>query len=99
MDEDSDPMPETPKGRLWASLGLPALVTLVGSLIAGWLAKGGDRFEFLFVLPFGALAILVGYLMFSSVWRGESVYLISFCYLIGQLILCTGVWFGCCIIS
>ena len=95
------PPPEIPKGKLWAALSIPPVVTVVGTFVAGSsYTSNSYGIEFLFVLPVGLLAILVCLCYFVSAWkvryRGRSLVLTSIGYFLGQIILCLALWYGSC---
>ena len=101
--EVPSPPPEIPRGKLWTSLLLPLGITFIGSVIAAMVAEPSTygRAEFLVVLPVGLVAILVCLAVFISAWRvryrGTSLVLTGFGFLLGQVILCLALWFGCCV--
>lgn len=97
------PPPEVPKNKLWASLSIPPVVTLIGTLVTGGTYDPHNYgIEFLFVLPLGLLAILGCLGLFISAWkvryRGRSLVLTSIGYVLGQIVLCLGLWFGTCLL-
>ena len=97
------PLPEVPRGKLWTSLSIPPVATIIGTLIAGSVAnRNGYGVELLFVLPVGLIAILISMAFFIQAWRvryhGRSLVLTSIGFLLGQIILCIGLWFGCCLL-
>lgn len=97
------PPPEIPKGKLWTALLLPPVIMCIGSLLIA-LGRRQSSYgeEFLVMLPLGLAAILVTSVLFVRVWRvryhGRSLVLTTLGYILGQIILCLAVWFGCCLI-
>lgn len=95
------PPPEIPRGRLWASLGIPPVITIIGTIILS-LAFGDRNYgiEILWMLPVSLLAIIVCLVYFILAWRvryrGRTLVLTAIGYFLGQVILCLCVWFGCC---
>lgn len=97
------PPPEVPKNKLWASLSIPPAVTVMGTFLAGGAhTPSSYGIEFLFVLPVGLLTILCCLVTFINAWkvryRGRSLVLTSIGYVLGQIILCLGLWFGTCLL-
>ncbi len=98
------PPPEIPKGKLWTALLLPPAIMCAGSLIVGDAAARSSSYgeEFLVMLPVGLVTILVTAVLFVRVWgvryHGRSLVLTTLGYILGQVILCFAVWFGCCLI-
>lgn len=95
------PPPEIPKGKLWAALSIPPVVTVIGTFVAGSSTNPNSYgIELLFVLPLGLLAIVVCLCYFVSAWkvryRGRSLVLTSIGYFLGQIILCLALWYGSC---
>lgn len=101
--EVPSPPPEIPKGKLWTALLLPLGITFLGSVIAAMVAEPSQygRGEFLVVLPVSLVAILACLVEFISAWkvryRGRSLVLTGIGFLLGQVILCLALWFGCCV--
>lgn len=98
------PPPEVPKNKLWASLSIPPVVTVIATfLVGGTYQSQNYGIEFLYVLPLGLLTILGCLAVFVSAWkvryRGRSLVLTSFGYVLGQIILCLGLWFGACMLT
>jgi hypothetical protein len=97
------PPPEIPKGKLWAALLLPPTITCIGTLIAREAARRSHSYgeEILIMLPVGLVAILTTSVLFVRVWgvryHGRSLVLTTIGYIIGQIVLCLAVWFGCCL--
>jgi hypothetical protein len=86
------PPPEIPKGKLWAALSVPPVVTVIGTFVAGSsLSTGGYGIEFLFVLPVALLAIVACLCHFVSAWkvryRGRSLVLASIGYFLGRILV------------
>lgn len=98
--EIPQPSPEIPKGKLWTALLMPPVVTVVGGLIALAVAQDHGE-ELLLVLPVSLVAILIGAVLFVPTWgvryRGRSLVLTTIGYILGQIILCLVLWFGCCL--
>lgn len=99
--EVPSPPPEVPKNKLWASLTIPPLITIICTMgIGGIYDRSGYGIEFLFVLPVGLLTILVCLVSFISAWkvryRGRSLVLTSIGYVLGQIIFCLALWYGAC---
>jgi hypothetical protein len=98
------PPPEIPKGKLWTALLLPPAIMCTGSLIARDVASRSRSYgeEFLVMLPVGLVAILATSVLFVRVWgvryHGRSLVLTTIGYILGQIVLCLAVWFGCCLI-
>lgn len=97
------PPPEVPKNKLWASLSIPPVLTVIGTLVAGGAhSPTSYGIEFLFVLPVGLLTIFCCLVPFIKAWgvryRGRSLVLTSIGYVLGQIILCLGLWFGTCLL-
>jgi len=98
------PPPEIPRGKLWTALLLPPVIMCLGSLIAREAASRSSSYgeEFLVMLPVGLVTILATAVLFVRVWRvryhGRSLVLTTLGYILGQIILCLAVWFGCCLI-
>ncbi len=97
------PLPEVPRGKLWKSLSIPPVVTLIGSVMAGSVATSNSYgIEYLFVLPAGLTAIIIALILFIRAWRvryhGRSLVLTGIGFFLGQIILCLGLWFGCCML-
>jgi hypothetical protein len=95
--------PMIPRGKLWASLAIPPVICVIGTLAAGSAYAGNSYgFEFLYVLPVGLLAILIGLGFFIQAWRvryrGRSLALTASGYFFGQIILCLTLWFGTCML-
>lgn len=95
------PPPEVPKNKLWATLLIPPLFTLIFTIVIGGVRNQTSYGEeFLLVLPAGLLVILFCLVSFVSAWKvryhGRSLVLTSIGYLLGQIILCLGLWFGGC---
>lgn len=95
--------PPIPRGKLWASLVTPPGISVIGTLVAGaYATQNSYGIEFLFVLPLGLLAILVCLAFFISAWRvryrGRSLVLTGFGFLLGQIIVCLTLWFGTCMV-
>jgi hypothetical protein len=95
------PPPDIPRGLLWTSLMAPPLMTSILTMVIGATYKRTSYGEaFLLVLPVALLTILFCLASFVSAWkvryRGRSLVLTSFGYLLGQIILCLGLWFGGC---
>lgn len=93
--------PRLASNRLWLWLLLPMGLVLLANLFVGWVIKpGAYAANFLGVLPFGLLVILVCYGFFFAqvrkVYRGGSLVFLSFAYLFGEILLCLTVWFGSC---
>jgi hypothetical protein len=104
VPEVPTPPPEIPKGKLWTALLLPPVIMCFGSLIAREAASRSSGYgeEFLVMLPVGLVAILATSVLFVRAWRvryhGRSLVLTTLGYILGQIILCLAVWFGCCLI-
>jgi cell division protein FtsW (lipid II flippase) len=102
--ETPAPPPEIPKGKLWTALLLPPAIMCFGSLIARDAASRSLSYgeEFLVMLPVGLVTILATAVLFVQVWRiryrGRSLVLTTLGYILGQIVLCLAVWFGCCLI-
>jgi len=98
------PPPEIPKGKLWAALLVPPALMCAGSLIARDAASRSSSYgeEFLVMLPVGLVTILATSVLFVRVWgiryHGRSLVLTTLGYILGQIVLCLAVWFGCCLI-
>ncbi|MEK7951391.1 hypothetical protein [Luteolibacter soli] len=98
------PPPEIPKEKLWLALLLPPAIMCFGSLIARNAAAHSSSYgtEFLVMLPVGLVAILVTSVLFVRAWgvrySGRSLVLTTIGYILGQIVLCLAVWFGCCLI-
>jgi hypothetical protein len=98
------PLPEIPRGKLWTALLLPPGIMCIGSLIARDVASRSVSYgeEFLVMLPVGLVTILVTAVLFVRAWgvrySGRSLVLTTLGYILGQIILCLAVWFGCCLI-
>ena len=98
------PPPEIPKEKLWTALFLPPVVMCVGSLIARAAVMQNSSYgeEYLVMLPVGLVTILVTAVLFVRVWRvryrGRSLVLTTIGYILGQIVLCLAVWFGCCLL-
>ena len=95
------PPPEIPRGKLWAALSIPPVVTVAGTFVAGSSTHPNSYgIELLYVLPVGLLAIVVCLCYFVSAWkvryRGRSLVLTSIGYFLGQIILCLALWYGSC---
>jgi hypothetical protein len=97
------PPPEIPKGKLWTALLLPPAVMCFGSLLIALNRRHSSYGEeFLVMLPVGLVAILATSVAFVQAWgvryHGRSLVLTTLGYILGQIILCLAVWFGCCLI-
>lgn len=97
------PPPEVPKNKLWATLLIPPVLTVIGTFVAGATYNSNNYgMEFLAVLPVGLLTILCCLITFINAWkvryRGRSLVLTSIGYVLGQIILCLGLWFGTCLL-
>lgn len=97
------PPPEVPKNKLWASLLVPPVLTVIGTFVVGGTYNSNNYgIEFLCVLPLGLLTILCCLVIFVRAWRvryrGQSLVLTSIGYVLGQIILCLGLWFGACML-
>lgn len=89
------PPPEIPQKALWALLLIPPGVTFVLSLLTG------DGNLMLAVPLLGIMTILFWQGKFVAVmrrrYRGRSMTLMGFFFLIGQMIICFCLWFGTCL--
>jgi hypothetical protein len=99
------PPPEIPRGKLWRALLAPSVVTVIGTLIASAAARSNRSYgeELLLMLPIGLVLILLAAIPFSKAlgvrYRGRSLVLTTIGFILGQIILCLGLWFGCCLVS
>lgn len=103
IPEIPSPPPEVPKGKLWVSLLMPPAVTVLLTFFTGiTIDLRNYGIEFLYILPFCLVAIVFGQFAFTSAWRtryrGRTLVLTSIGYFLGQIVLCLGLWFGCCLI-
>lgn len=98
------PPPEIPKEKLWTALFLPPVVMCIGSLIARAAALRSPNYgmELLVMLPVGLVTILATAVLFVRAWgvrySGRSLVLTTIGYILGQIVLCLAVWFGCCLL-
>ncbi|WP_193212757.1 hypothetical protein [Luteolibacter marinus] len=99
-----EPVPEVPRRKLWTSLMVPPLVTAIATLVLSGVANAGRNYgaELLFVLPLGLVTILICMVPFTQAlkvrYRGRGLVLTSIGYLLGQIIVCLCLWFGCCVL-
>ncbi|MCH7226736.1 hypothetical protein [Haloferula sp. A504] len=105
MDEVPEipaPPPEVPRGRLWASLGIPPGITILGTIILSVAFRDSHNYgmEILLMLPVGLIAIITCLVFFILAWRvryhGRTLVLTAIGYFLGQIILCLCLWYGCC---
>ncbi|BCX48043.1 hypothetical protein HAHE_19510 [Haloferula helveola] len=105
MDEEPEipaPPPEVPRGRLWGSLVVPPILTVLGTIILALIGSSGMNYgaEVLLMLPIGLVAIIICLVYFILAWRvryhGRTLVLTSIGYFLGQIILCLCLWYGCC---
>ncbi|MEP4076591.1 hypothetical protein [Haloferula sp.] len=104
MNEPLDP-PEIPKGKLWASLTIPPLVTVFCILFVSALPDpdyGPFGIGTFFILLVDLVTIIICLVIFIRAWRvrshGRGLVLTSIAYFLGQVIICLCVWFGCCLV-
>ena len=92
---EPSPPPEIPRKALWASLLIPPGITLLLSL----LTEDGNLI--LAVPLLGIIAILFCQGQFTELmkrrYQGRSVALMGFFFFMGQVIICTCLWFGTCL--
>lgn len=99
------PPPEIPRGRLWRALLVPSIVTVIGTLVASAAARSNGSYgeELLLMLPVGLVVILLAAVPFAKAlgvrYRGRSLVLTTIGFILGQIILCLALWFGCCLVS
>jgi len=97
---NGSPLRDRGKKVLWASLfGPPAVVVLSNLILARGIGGGEYSANYLYTLPSGGIAILVGLIAFSRATtflpRGR-FWALQFAYLPGQIVLCLIIWAGSC---
>lgn len=108
MESSAPPVPVVPppihRGKMWVTLAAPTVVAVLCNLCIGLSGKK-DAYgaHYLGALPFIGIAILIGVFCFYAVirkrYRGRSIGLLIFGYLLGQIGICVAVWFGTCLLA
>lgn len=114
MNEENLPTPQeppqVPRGKLWAALLAPPLLTgglnLIIAALGATGALGGSGADnaiglSMCLLPVGLLVIIICLIPFVACLRvryhGRSVVLSGIGYFIGQVVICFAIWFGTCL--
>ena len=96
------PLPEIPRGRLWASLLVPPLLTVASTAVLVQKTVNDYGIGGLGVLPLGLIAVIVCLFPFLRALRvryqGRSVTLLGWGFFIGQIVICLTVWYGTCLV-
>lgn len=94
--------PQIPRGKLWASLLVPPLFSVLLTAILAGATRHNYGEGGLAVLPLGLIAIITCLFPFLAClrvrYRGTSVTLLGWGYFLGQIILCLSLWFGTCLL-
>ena len=107
MDEQHaipPPYPKIPLKPLWISLAVPPLISVIPNLLLGLLTHGGDAWAYTLWSPPLALCFIIVFLFpyknaVKHRYRGTSLVLLGWAYVIGQIIVCTALWFGTCVMA
>ena len=92
--------PETPtqKWQFWISLILPPVVTVAANLFLG----RDSNTAILFFVPWISVCLIIGGVVlriysFGKRYQRSKLWALSILYIIGQIIICTTVWFASCL--
>jgi hypothetical protein len=95
--------PTVPAAPLWTSLLVPPLVMAAGGLLIGLSSERQIKESLFLFMPLLVVALIFGLsFVFSPAlgrrYRGTSLVLLVFAYVIGQVIICLALWFGSCLL-
>jgi hypothetical protein len=87
---------------MWRALSLPPAVMVLMVLISAVLPENDPRIVVLLAAaPITLVAIVIGIVMLARVlqtrFRGSAIACMVVAYLLGELLICTAIWFGACL--
>ncbi len=96
-----EPVPEISRRRLWSSLAIPPVMTLLANGMIAIIAKGGGSASASLGIPVVMFFVIIGLTQhfhdtISKRYRGRSLIFLNFSFFLGQIIVCLTLWFGSC---
>jgi hypothetical protein len=96
------PEPRVPMGKLWTALVVPPVLAAIAGIVSGVdFGVGLDAVRYVFMIVTAGFTVML-FLFASAVrarYRGPSLLYLNVAFVLGQIIVCTAVVFGSCLVA